>query len=196
MIKLVLCGPPRSGKSCFKDGLIQAIKQIPQAPYPYQITACPDGEGSWFHQTAQIDPDLAARERYKGSFSAAEVAKFAAWVRDVQEPLTIVDVGGRMSPENQQIMGYATEAVILSRDRAEFAPWQEFCQALGLPIAAQIYSDYDGTEDVIEWRSGLLTGTVHHLDRQVPAMNRPIIQALAMDIVKRVKSQMGQESNG
>ena len=50
-IKVVLCGPPQSGKSCLRDGLKKAILAHVNAPYPYIITACPDGEGSW-HQEA------------------------------------------------------------------------------------------------------------------------------------------------
>jgi CRISPR-associated protein Csx3 len=194
MIKLVLCGPPQSGKSCFKDGLTRAIKCLPGAPYPYQITACPDGEGSWFHRTAQVDPDLAARERQKGAFCEAEVAKFEAWIRDVREPLTIVDVGGRISAENERIMRHATHAVVLSRDEAEFLPWEVFCQGLGLVVVAKIYSDYRGVQDVIDWRSGVLTGSVHYLDRQVEATDRPMIQALAAHVIQLVQDY-GNDTN-
>jgi CRISPR-associated protein Csx3 len=195
MMKVVLCGPPQSGKSCFKAGLIQAIKRMPLAPYPYQIMACPDGEGSWFHSTAQVNPELAARERQKGCFSEAEVIKFEAWVRDVKERLTIVDVGGKISPENRRIMRHATHAVVLSRDVNAFAPWQDFCQELELQVIAQIYSDYTAREDVIEWRSGILTGTVHYLDRQVQAMDRPMVQALAIDLVQRIHTKSKNECN-
>lgn len=60
MKKIVLCGPPRSGKSCLREGLKQAIRKIPNAPYPYIITGCPDGEGAWFQETVNQDPELAA----------------------------------------------------------------------------------------------------------------------------------------
>jgi len=42
-MKVVLAGPPKSGKSCLREGLKQAIRRISGAPYPYVITACPDG---------------------------------------------------------------------------------------------------------------------------------------------------------
>jgi CRISPR-associated protein Csx3 len=186
MIKLVLCGPPHSGKSCFKDGLIGILKRMASSPYPYSLNACPDGEGSWFHETARVDPTLAAQERQKGAFSEAEVFKFEAWVRDVQEPMVIVDVGGRISPENRRIMSHTTHAVILSRDGTEFAAWEAFCAELDIVVVAKIYSDYDAQADVIDWQAGVLTGTVHHLDRQVSAVERPIIQELANYVVKLV----------
>ena len=37
----------------------KAIRAIPGAPYPYIITGCPDGEGSWFQETVNNDPELA-----------------------------------------------------------------------------------------------------------------------------------------
>jgi CRISPR-associated protein Csx3 len=192
MIKLILCGPPHSGKSCFKNGLIGALKGKSESPYPYQINACPDGEGSWFHATAQMDPELAARERRKGEFSEAQVDVYRTWVDQVKEPLTIVDVGGLMSPENRIIMAGGTHAVILSRDIELFEPWIEFCEALQLPVIARIYSDYDAIEDQITFQSGLLTGMVHHLDRKIDASTRPMVQALA-DHVLTILQTLGNE---
>jgi CRISPR-associated protein Csx3 len=188
MIKLVLCGPPHSGKSCFKNGLITALKRRPHAPYPYQINACPDGEGSWFHQTAQLDPQLAQQERKKGQFSASQVEVYAAWVRDVNLPLTIVDVGGQISPENRSIMIGATHAVILSRDLEAFAHWRQFCRELAIPVIAELYSDYDAIADQITLETGPLTGIVHHLDRNLDTSTRPTIQALANLILELISS--------
>lgn len=62
-IKIILGGPPHSGKSYLRYGLKEAIKEINGAPYPYVITACPDGEGSWFHETAGTDQDLAREHK-------------------------------------------------------------------------------------------------------------------------------------
>lgn len=58
-MKIVLCGPPRSGKSCLRQGLKDAVRSIPGAPYPYVITGCPDGEGAWFQETVNHDPEVA-----------------------------------------------------------------------------------------------------------------------------------------
>lgn len=79
MKKIVLAGPPRSGKSCLREGLKQAIRAIPGAPYPYVITACPDGEGSWFQETVNGDPELAAacKAAYKAKFTPEFVKRIA-----------------------------------------------------------------------------------------------------------------------
>jgi CRISPR-associated protein Csx3 len=192
MIKLVLCGPPHSGKSCFKHGLITALKTRPNAPYPYPINACPDGEGSWFHQTAQLDLKLAQQERKKGQFSLEQVELYTAWVRDVNLPLTIVDVGGLISPENRSIMAATTHAVILSRDPEAFAPWRQLCRELEIQVIAEFHSDYDAIADEITLGTspliGPLTGTIHHLDRSLDASTRPTVQALANVILELISS--------
>ncbi|ERT07658.1 hypothetical protein M595_2350 [Lyngbya aestuarii BL J] len=47
-----------------REGLKQAIMRshrMGQAPYPLFITACPDGEGSWFAPTFKRGKDVSQR---------------------------------------------------------------------------------------------------------------------------------------
>jgi len=70
--KIVLAGPPHSGKSCLRQGLKDFIKQISNGEvYPYVLTACPDGEGAWFQESMNNDPTLAAKLKteYKSKFT-------------------------------------------------------------------------------------------------------------------------------
>jgi CRISPR-associated protein Csx3 len=181
MAKIVLCGPPHSGKSCLREGLKQAIKRIPGAPYPYVIPACPDGEGAWFQEAASRDPELARKlkEAYKAKFTPEFAARLAESVEKCTLPLTIVDVGGRMSEENRMIMAPATHAVILAGDMSKVHEWQCFCESLGLLVVAVICSDYCGTEDYINTLEPVLTGSVHHLERGEDNSQRPMVKALA-----------------
>ena len=75
-MKIVLAGPPKSGKSCLRAGLKQAIinfiSKYSSVPYPYVITACPDGEGAWFQETMEKvsrSPLKTCKETYKGKFT-------------------------------------------------------------------------------------------------------------------------------
>lgn len=178
-MKLVLAGPPHSGKSCFREGLKQALRKL--GVYGYAITACPDGEGAWYQATAAADPALAAacKEEYKGSFSDAFVRRIEASVRDCSLPYTLVDIGGRTSPENEQICRHATAALILSSDPAKFAEWREFFADIGVPVVAEIVSDYNGTEDVTEQDGDVLKGVCHHLERGEDLGDRTAIEAVA-----------------
>ena len=185
--KVVICGPAQSGKSCLREGLKQAISQIENAPYPYIITACPDGEGAWFSETAKRDPDLAKqlKKEYKSKFTPEFAQKASGWVKNANTPLNIIDVGGKITEENRVIMREATHAVILYGDKGkeEVSEWEEFCRGLGLRIIANIYSDYEGKEDQINNESSLLTGSVHYLERGEDVSHRPMVQALARLLV-------------
>ncbi len=183
--KVVICGPKQSGKSCLREGLKQAISNIEGAPYPYVITACPDGEGAWFSEAAQRDLELATRLKaeYKAKFTPEFAQKAAGWVRIANTTLNIIDVGGRITDENRVIMREATHAVILSGNKEKIPQWQEFCQSLGLRIVAIIHSDIKGKEDAIESELPMLTGTVHHLIRGEDVSGREMVQALAKVLV-------------
>jgi CRISPR-associated protein Csx3 len=185
IIKVVLCGPPRSGKSCLREGLKQAILRIEGAPYPYVITACPDGEGAWFSEAAMRDFELARRlkKEYKAKFTPEFAQLRASWVRNTTETLNIIDVGGKISPENRVIMSPATHAVVLAGDMSKASAWKEFCGELGLQVIALIHSDYEGEADRIDTEEPLLTGSVHYLERGEDVSGRPMVQVLARKLV-------------
>lgn len=186
IIKVVLCGPPRSGKSCLREGLKQAVLRIEGAPYPYVITACPDGEGAWFSEAARCDFELARRlkEEYKAKFTPEFAQLRASWVRNLTETLNIIDVGGKISPENRVIMSPATHAVILAGDMSKASAWKEFCAELGLQVIALIHSDYEGKADRIDTEEPLLAGSVHYLERGEDVSGRLMVQALARKLVR------------
>lgn len=191
MKKIVLAGPPRSGKSCMREGLKQAIRRVPGAPYPYVITACPDGEGSWFQETVNQNQELAAacKTAYKAKFTPEFVKRITDSVRNCTLELTLVDIGGITSVENEQICSGATHMVILAGDPSKMPEWYEFAGKVGLTVVAEIHSDYHGTEDKVEGiaQDGILRGSVHHLERGEPVASRPMIRALAEFLVEFAK---------
>ncbi len=202
LIKVVLCGPSQSGKSCLRDGLKRAILGKLGAPYPYVITACPDGEGSWHQEACEKNQSLA--KDYKRNNKADVTPEFALeaakWVSSANQLINIIDVGGKISPENKTIMQPATHAVILSKDVNQFAEWEDFCQSLGLKIIAKIHSQLDAVEDKVlfadSWQektsdlletTPLLTGSVHGLKRGENLSTRPMVQALADVLIHLTK---------
>lgn len=186
-MKIVLCGPPRSGKSCLREGLKQAVRRIPGAPYPYVITACPDGEGAWFQETVNADEALATacKAAYKAKFTPEFVQRVANSVANCTLPLTLVDIGGIPSEENRQICRAATHAVILAGDMSRVPEWRVFCAELGIEVVAEIFSDYHGQEDSVAdvGKDGIFKGSVHHLERGEDISQRPCVVALAQFLV-------------
>ena len=218
MKKIVLCGPPRSGKSCLRQGLKDALRRIPDAPYPYVITACPDGEGAWFQETVNQDPDAAAAHKaaYKSKFTPEFVRRVTDSVKNCSLPLTLVDIGGITSAENEAICASATDAVLLmpkSMSETAFknlqkayeaagldipqnledvrASWLLFAKKLGFTVGAEICSDYHGMKDIVPQlgEDGVYRGSVHHLERGEPIADRPTIRALAEILVRLVSDE-------
>lgn len=151
------------------------------SPYPYVLTACPDGEGAWYSEAAQRNPELARqlKQDYKSKFTPEFAQAKAKQVQNLDLPLTIIDVGGRIDEKNRLIMSFATHAVILSGDPALISDWKQLCDELHLSVIAVIHSDYYAITDCITSQSPVLTGTVHHLERGEPNQNRPVVKALA-----------------
>ncbi len=185
-MKIVICGPPHSGKSVFREGLKQAIRRIPGAPYPYVITACPDGEGAWFQETANRDAADAERLKaeYKSSlngFTPEFVKRIADSVKFCELPLVFIDIGGRTSNENRAICRNATHAIILYGDPAKLLEWREFCNELGLEVIAEIFSDYHGSNDTVQGicPDSVFRGSIHYLERGEDVSQRECLRALA-----------------
>ena len=203
LIKVVLAGPPKSGKSCLREGLKQAILAFKQkssdAPYPYVITACPDGEGAWFQETMEKYPEIAkaCKAAYKGKFTPEFVKLVADHVDSCVQPLTMIDIGGLIDDYNREICKSGTHIVILAGGDSEHGeewnsqmePWREFAKELDLTVVAEIFSDYHGKSDTTKEDSpdNILRGSVHHLERGERIEARPMVQALARHILAIAK---------
>ena len=62
---------------------------------------------------------------------------------------------------------------------------KRFFTKLGIPLVAELYSDYKGAEDVVDGveDDGVFRGSVHHLERGENLTNREAIQGLAQFII-------------
>lgn len=181
-VKVALCGPPQSGNSCLREGLKNALREVSGVPYCYAITACPDGEGAWYQETVNRDAGLAGqlKREYKGDFTDEFTELAAGWVANCVEPLTLVDIGGIPDEKNEKICSGATHAILLAGDTNKFQEWRNFCEKVGLQILAEIESDYLGAADQVkENDNGRLIGSIHHLERGEPIVDRPMVRALA-----------------
>jgi len=183
-MKIVLCGPPHSGKSCLRFGLKEAIKSVSRSLYPFVITACPDGEGSWFQETTRDNPNLATilKAAYKRNFTEELVKIMAEWVKTCVSPLLLVDIGEIPDTKNENICAYATHAILLAGDLDRLLEWREFCSKMKLQIVAEIHSDYNGTLDksLVVGNDGIYRGSVHYLERgDLSIQQRPTVIELA-----------------
>lgn len=185
-IKIVVGGPPHSGKSVF----IEALSNNLDGDHTFAFSACPDGEGPWL-QRHYDDPEV-VKWRQKGAFTPEFVNRASRVVSEWDGPLMLVDIGGRTSEENAKIIDGATHAIILAGDLGKVNEWQEFFKLKGIDVMAVLHSHYHGNTDRVlnheerranpDLRLTRLTASVHHLERGEPAEDRLTIQEVAASI--------------
>lgn len=173
-MKIVVCGPPHSGKSVFLGGLCENLPRDKR----YLFRACPDGEGTWTYKG-----NGAEQYRRKGKFTQEMVDWYCQSLKSCNfAPIVLVDVGGIPSEENRRILleGGVSCGIILAGDLGKVAEWQQFLNSCGVEVVAVLHSDYHGTEDSIVSDQMV----VHHLERGEAVSSRPAIQAVAEKILK------------
>lgn len=187
-MKIALCGPPQSGKSVLRERLKRAIRTLAPDVYPYVLTTNPDGEGSWFQETYQRDPELAnqLKAAAKQKWTPARAELYASWVRNTTVPLTFLDLGGIPDDYNRQICSAATHAILLAPTEDQWVLWREFCASCGLVILAELISRLDDLEDSILDAGDPFRATIHRLKRGDLETERPAVEALASYILNKV----------
>ncbi|MFZ2192659.1 MAG: CRISPR-associated protein Csx3 [Candidatus Moraniibacteriota bacterium] len=173
-MKIIVCGPPHSGKSVFLGGLCENLPRDQR----YLFRACPDGEGTWTYKGQGSE-----QYRRKGKFSQEAIDWYCQSLSNCDlAPIILVDIGGIPSDENRRILaeGKVTHAIIITGNLEKIPEWEQFLKACEIEIITTIHSDYYGTED----NTNSNPMVVHHLERgNEETKNRPVIQAVAQKIL-------------
>jgi len=206
-IKVVVGGPPHSGKSVFIEALTTSLDR----DNTFSFSAAPDGEGPWL-QRHYDDPDV-TKWRQKGKFTGEFVEDRRRKIAEWDGPLMIIDVGGRTSEENARMIEGATHAIILASDLSKVAEWRQFFDEHGLQVIAKLHSHYQDDPSLYgdqergtnnpdpnvhrAWGKDLqvetlpgepIVGSVVHLERSEPASDKDTIKAVAGAIESLVAS--------
>jgi CRISPR-associated protein Csx3 len=172
---VLIGGPPHSGKSVFVYSLTHALRQ--KRVSHYVLRACPDGEGDWSNAADQA---LVRTIRVKGKFNKAYTRRVGGYLRRRHLPL-LVDVGGRPTPEQQQLFAACTHAILLvgGNDAAAYgrdlATWREMMAAQGVEIIAELRSVLPGADELAA-AAPLVRGTIANLERGRTAVG-PVVEA-------------------
>jgi len=180
---IIVGGPPHSGKSVLTYGLSQALRQ--RQVEHYVLRACPDGEGDW---NMEAQPQTVRLLRDKGPFTGAFVTRVCRDLERRHLPL-IVDVGGRPTPDQEQLFGYCTHAILISAVPDELDHWRGMMERQGPVIVAELLSTLTET-DAIFSNTPLLRARIAGLERFHEA-HGPVIDAL-VDHVQTIFS-FGQD---
>lgn len=185
-IKIVIGGPPHSGKTVFYRSLLQAL------PSAYPLSASPDGEGAWTQTLySQGEVDLAQRYRQKGTFTSEFRADYRAKIDSWDGPLMIIDMGGKPTPEDTSMLEGATHGIILASDLSKVSEWRDFFAKNGIDVIATLHSHFDGSQDYLLPDSadrGEVIGSVHHLARGESVIDTATTQKVVSLIQRLVDS--------
>ena len=183
-MKVVICGPPHSGKSVFIANLID---KLPTDAYTI-IRACPDGEGNWSNNKNQNETSIV---RKKGKFTKSFIEEACKAIDNQTNKIVLVDVGGIMSKENKKVFEHCDSFVVLSSDEKKKKEWLKFGQELGLECLGSLDSSLEGQEEIYS-RQPYLQGRIVGLERGEVLKNSQVINAIVSDIVR--KSRYGEKS--
>ena len=178
-MKIAFCGPPHSGKSVFIANLIENLPTDAHTT----IRGCPDGEGTWSNNKNQNETNIV---RKKGKFTKSFIDDTCTAIDNQTNKIVLVDVGGIISKENEQIFKHCDSFLILSSDEKKKQEWLEFGQKLGLKCIGCLDSSLKGKEEIYS-REPYLQGKIVGLERGATLENSLIIKAIISDIVKRSK---------
>ena len=173
--KIVVCGPPHSGKSVFVANIRE---MLPRWGF-FLFRGAPDGEGTWSNKAA---PETVKAVRKKGKFDwpFMRYVLGGLWRVTRHVPLTLVDVGGRRSKQNKWIFLLCDGFIVISSDEKETREWVRFGKCMGCTPVAILKSKLVGEEVLHPVESGSpVTGTITGLERGTYQLESSLLGALA-----------------
>lgn len=147
---IAIVGPPHSGKSIFLAELYRQMLQR-QPSGVFLQRACPDGEGLWSNEA---DPAIVQQIRKKSAFSEEFILITLQGIerlgRNMHHNIVLLDLGGKRTAENAEILRRSTHCIILSSQMEEIPAWQTFATAEGCHILAILHSQlvYQSCEQI------------------------------------------------
>jgi CRISPR-associated protein Csx3 len=166
-IVVAVVGPPHSGKSVFLAELYRQLLQRRPSGFVFLQRAAPDGEGMWSNES---DPKIVAEIRRKGAFSREFMVFTLQSIENLAKvfPLVLLDLGGKRSAENAEILARSTHVIIVSSKEEEIQPWIDFAAAEGCEVLAVFTSRLGEGQSWIDFSTTPLRGEMVNLDRDGP----------------------------
>lgn len=157
--RVVVCGPPHSGKSVFLSNL----QRLLPVEHHMLIFAAPDGEWHWSNEA---DQSLVKELRHKSQFTDDFAEKIVKAIESAEQRLVIVDTGGKRSIFNERIFAACDAFIIVSSSQEETAEWRQFGEAHGCQCLAELDSVLQGTCEMYPDRGdNIIRGRISGLER-------------------------------
>ncbi len=191
-MRIVICGSPHSGKTVFSTSLYKACPE----KYTCMVRGCPDGEGVFSNNPDQ--DYLIKSVRRKGNLTPEYAEEIKEQIEKETAPIVLVDVGGKITPENETIFSACNYAIILDSNDEQMKKWREFCQSQNVNVLAEIKSILDKTKDKSEiYGESPIKANMYNLERGTEKSNdiliRKLIQTISEPLIAQGIEQKGRD---
>lgn len=191
-MRIVICGSPHSGKTVFSTSLYKACPE----KYTYMIRGCPDGEGVFSNNPDQ--DYLIKKIRRKGSLTQGYAEDIKEQIEKETAPIVLVDVGGKITPENEIIFSACNCAIILDSNDEQMGKWRKFCQKQNVNVFAEIKSILDKSKNESEiYSEAPIKANMYNLERGTEKCNdiliRKLVEAISEPLIAQGMEQRGKE---
>lgn len=181
--RIVVGGPPNSGKSTLSESLARALRSLGVDAYAEDLDlASPTlefikGVKGWEQ-----------RRGYKREWTPELAEKAAAMFVEASTKHAVVigDAPGKITDESRTIAEKADYAIILCRDDSveDGSDWRKFFEGLGIPVICVAVSKMTGASNVQQ--NGVIKATLVGLNR------KPVIDEAVLSLALLIKERLGQ----
>lgn len=179
--RVVVCGPPHSGKSVFLSNL----QRLLPVEHHMLIFGAPDGEWHWSNEVGQ---DLVQELRQKKQFSSDFDDNIVKAIESAEQRLVLVDTGGKRLHPNHEIFRCCDGFITISSSPEEVIEWRKFGEAHGCQCLAELDSVLHGTSELYPDRGdSILRGRISGLERG-QTVESPVLDAVANRLKKVIEA--------
>ncbi len=193
--KIIIAGPPHSGKS-IGEKFLRSVLPLEDT---MRIASQPDGEGDWTQNIYGVNDELAQQLRKKGEFSRENVDHWKSQIKNSDSRFSLIDVGGVVSPENEEICEQANAMIVISSNPEKTQEWVNLANKTGLNILSVLHSTLDESVQeqftVTKDKNWETEGVVIGLDRG-KFKDSQTLRKLASYLLDRVPPQNKKEMIG
>jgi GTPase SAR1 family protein len=194
-MKIVIGGPPQSGKSTFTASLIQAIRER-QRNRPYQLSFSWEPLDVTDNSIAVLlnpDEDIEQKRDVEWTEERAEERRAVFEARD--ERLVVADAPGLITDELRIVLEPADAIIILANyeEQEKIADWRDVAESNDMQVFAELTSilgeDLDPGWDQRESREGIIRSIEREEFGEEEGMafddtTRRMIRQIATDLLK------------
>jgi signal recognition particle GTPase len=163
-IRIVVGGPPNSGKSTFSECIARALQDLDIDAESIELDVFAPTLDYIKRKITREERDKRKQEPVTKEKIEKAVKRFKS--ASNKHDIVIGDAPGRISKESKLLCRIATHGIIICREdeSSEIENWKSFFEELNIPIVVVIISKLDGEESIIP--SEMIHATLVNLHRE------------------------------